>query len=292
MPHTRPPAVAGRFYPASKKELKKKIEDSFKHQLGPGEIPEIETENDKVKGAVAPHAGYDFSGPIAAHVYGAIAKGGFPESFIILGPKHPDPFATSPTPDVGITKEDFELPFGIVSIDEELADEIAGDSFTIDSDLHASEHSIEVQLPFLQYFEKNFKIVPICISTQEIEVAKEVGESIRKAVKNRDVCVIASTDFSHTGPRYGRSPPNGLNAGEFAGKQDKKAIEKIESLDAEGLSKVVDEENISMCGPGGVEATILALKENVQKVDLLKYATSQDFTSDNNAVGYGGIVFK
>ncbi len=292
MPTPRPPAVAGRFYPASKKELAKKIEKSFEHEFGPGEIPKGKTGDSKVRGAVVPHAGYDFSGPIAAHVFGAIVKGGFPESFIILGPKHPDPFATGTTPDVGITKEDFETPFGIVSVDESLADEIVGGPVEVDSDMHASEHSIEVQLPFLQYFESDFKFVPICISEQEFEVAEKVGKSIRNAVKDRDVCIIASTDFSHVGSRYGQSPPRDLKAGEFAEKQDKKAIEKIENLDAEGLSKVVNEENISMCGPAGVQATILSLEEDVKEISLLKYATSQDFRSGNNAVGYGGIVFK
>ncbi len=292
MPPTRPPAVAGRFYPASKKALEEKIEKSFKHELGPGKIPDQKSGNSKVKGAIVPHAGYDFSGPIAAHVYREIVKGGFPESFIIIGPKHPDPFATGTIPNVGVSMEDFELPFGIVSVDESLAEEIVGDSFEVDSDMHASEHSIEVQLPFLQYFESDFRFVPICISEQEFEVSRKVGESIREAVKNKNVCIIASTDFSHVGPRYGQSIPEGLEAGEFAEKQDKKAIEKIKSLDAEGLSEVVEEENISMCGPAGVEATILALEDDVEEVDLLKYATSQDFRSGKNAVGYGGIVFK
>lgn len=292
MPNTRPPARAGQFYPASEKALRKKIKKCYTHPLGPGEIPELNSGGSKIKGAVVPHAGYDFSGPVAAHVYGAIAEGGFPDNFVILGPKHADPFGAGRVPDVGVTLESFEMPFGSVSVDEELADEIVGGLVEVSSDMHASEHSIEVQLPFLQFFDVEFGFVPVCISSQVLDISREIGKRLGKAVEGRDVTIIASTDFTHCGPRYGQVPPEGKSAGDFAEEQDEKAIDRINDLDAEGLSQVIDEYNISMCGYGGVMAMIFAIKEEVEKGKLLKYATSQDITSGRDAVGYGGIVFK
>lgn len=184
------------------------------------------------------------------------------------------------------------MPFGKVPVDQELAEEIAEGPIEVDSDMHASEHSIEVQLPFLQYFESEIKFVPICISSQDIKTAGKIGTSIKKATENKDIAIIASTDFTHCGPRYNQIPPNEKNAEEFAREQDEKAIEKITNLNPQGLSEIIDKNNITMCGPGGVEAMIFAIKEGVEQGKLLKYATSQAVMSGQNAVGYGGIVFR
>lgn len=292
MPDKRPPAVAGQFYPASKQVLREKIEECFKNQHGPGKVPELDGGEREIKGAVVPHAGYDFSGPVAAHVYGAIAEDGFPETFIILGPKHSSPFRGKPTPEAGITTETFDMPFGDVPVDQELADELLVNPIELDPDMHASEHSIEVQLPFLQYFTPEIKFVPICISSQNIETATKIGEILREATQKKDVVIIASTDLTHCGPRYGQSPPSEKSAGEFAEEQDQKAIEKMTNMDARGLSSAITEENITMCGPGGVEALTLAIKKSANEGELLKHMTSEAIMPGRNAVGYGGIIFK
>lgn len=292
MPDVRPPAVAGRFYPASKRDLREKIESSFIHKLGPGEVPELDGGEREIKGAVVPHAGYDFSGPVAAHVYGALARDGYPESFVILGPKHSDPFSPGSVPPAAVTRETFEMPFGDVPVDQGLVDEIVGGPIEVDSDMHASEHSIEVQLPFLQYFDTDIKFVPICVSSQNVEVAEEIGNSIRAAIQGRDVVVIASSDFTHCGPRYGQVPPEGMDAGEFAKEQDGKAIEKIKGLDPVTLSQIIEENQITICGPGGIEAAIFAIREEVEGGALLKYSTSQDIMKGRDAVGYAGIIFR
>lgn len=292
MPNTRPAARAGQFYPASKKSLRGKIEESFTHQLGPGKVPELDSGERKIKGAIVPHAGYKFSGPVAAHVYGALAEDGYPDTFIILGPKHPDPFMTGPTPAAAITKETFEMPLGKVPVDQNLADRIIEGPVEVDSDMHASEHSIEVQLPFLQYFDPDISFVPICVSSQDIQTGEGIGRSLQKAIQDRDVVIIASTDLTHCGPRYNQLPPGGKNADEFAKEQDERAIDRINKLDPRGLSKVIEDYDITMCGPGGVEAMIFAIREEVEKGTLLKYATSQDVMPGQNAVGYGGIIFE
>lgn len=292
MSDVRPPARAGQFYPASERALREKIEECFTHKLGPGEIPKLNSGEREIKGAIVPHAGYRFSGPVAAHVYGAIANDGYPDTFIILGPKHSDPFMSGPASKAAVTKETFEMPFGKVPVNENIADEITGGPIEVNPDMHAAEHSIEVQLPFLQYFDAEIQFVPICISSQNLETAEKIGESLQKIFKKEDVVIIASTDFTHCGPRYGQVPPGEKNAGEFAKEQDKKALEKIENLNPSGLSKVVEENNITMCGPGGVEAMILAVKEEADRGTLLKYATSQDVMSGRDAVGYGGVVIK
>jgi len=267
----RYPAVAGQFYEGSERALRKQIESCFLHSLGPGEIPKLEKGERKIKGAVVPHAGYMFSGPVAAHVSFALAKDGFPESFIIIGPKHS--YAGSP---VAITTEEFNTPLGNVAIDMELAEKLQ--TGIIDNDIvaHRGEHSIEVQLPFLQYLKQDIKFVPLCIGHQTYKMAKEIGEIISKAIEGKDVVILASTDFSHYVPR------------EMAHKKDNMAIEAILNLDAKGLSKTVDKYSISMCGYGPVMTMIESVKATEAK--LLKYSTSGDIMEMRDVVGYGAII--
>jgi AmmeMemoRadiSam system protein B len=267
----RYPAVAGQFYEGKEGALRKQIENCFLHSLGPGEIPELKKGDRKIKGAVVPHAGYMFSGPVAAHVSSALASDGFPETFIIIGPKH-----TGYGSPVAITKEDFKTPFGNVKIDLELAEKLQ--TGVIDDDIvaHRGEHSIEVQLPFLQYLEPDIKFVPLCIGQQTYKMAREIGGIISKAIKGRDVVVLASTDFSHYVPM------------EIAKKKDMKALEAIIKLDAKGLYKTVDKLNISMCGYGPVMTMIEAVDGSQAK--LLKYSTSGDVMEMREVVGYGAVI--
>lgn len=269
----RYPAVAGQFYEGSKEALTKQIENCFLHSLGPGEIPSLQKGPREIKGAVMPHAGYMFSGPVAAHVAAALARDGFPETFIIIGPKHRG--FGSP---IAITTEPFSTPLGTVEIDVELAKELH--TGVIDNDLtaHREEHSIEVQLPFLQYLKPDIKFVPLCMGLQTFKVAKEIGEIVSKAIAGRDVVVLASTDFSHYVPR------------ETAQKRDSQALEAIQNLDAKGLYKTVEKYNISMCGYGPVMAMLKSVEGS--KADLLKYSTSGDIMEMRDVVGYGALVVR
>ncbi len=269
----RYPAVAGQFYEGKEDALRKQIEACFLHELGPGEIPVLKEGERKIKGAVVPHAGYMFSGPVAAHVSSALAKDGFPETFLIIGPKHSG--LGSP---IAITTEEFQTPLGKVPIDMDLAEKLH--TGVIDNDLmaHRNEHSIEVQLPFLQYLKSDIKFVPLCIGHQTYKMAREVGGIISKAIKGKDVVVLASTDFSH------------YVSQEVAKKKDMMAIEAIMNLDAKSLYKTVDKYNISMCGYGPVMAMIEGV--NGSKADMLKYSTSGDVMEMRDVVGYGAVIIK
>jgi AmmeMemoRadiSam system protein B len=269
----RYPAVAGQFYEGKEDTLRKQIEACFLHNLGPGEIPKLEKGERTIKGAVVPHAGYMFSGPVAAHVCSALAKDGFPETFIIIGPKH-----TGWGSPVAITTEEFKTPLGTVSIDMELAKRLQTGSIDNDLSAHRGEHSIEVQLPFLQYLKPDIKFVPLAIGHQTYKMAKEVGGIISKAISGKDVVVLASTDFSHYVSR------------DIAEKKDMKAIEAIIKLDAKALFKTVDKFNISMCGYGPVMAMIEGVSGTQAR--LLKYSTSGDVMEMRDVVGYGALVVK
>ncbi|WP_455392405.1 AmmeMemoRadiSam system protein B, partial [[Eubacterium] cellulosolvens] len=139
----RRPVVDGQFYAASKDDLKKQIEQCYYHALGPGKLPSISrSPKRRIKGLVVPHAGYPYSGPIAAHSYYKLAEDGFPESFIIIGPNHSGLGSM-----VALTTEDFKMPFGDVDIDQQLAKLLWKGIIDNDINAHAHEHSIEVQLP-------------------------------------------------------------------------------------------------------------------------------------------------
>ncbi len=267
----REPAVAGQFYPGSEEALRGKIEECFLHELGPGEIPEEEGNSRDIKGAVAPHAGYEYSGPVAAHTYKALYEDGFPETFIIIGPNHRG-FGTSPT----LCDQDFKTPLGKVKVDKALIEELAGDHAEINNTAHSMEHSLEVQIPFLQYLNNDFKLVPITMSKQDYPTSESLGKKIKESIENKDVVIIASTDFSH----YVKK--------DIAREKDKEAIDKIINNDAKGLFNTVRKKRISMCGYGPVASMMIG--SSCKKGELFKYATSGDVTPMREVVGYASMI--
>lgn len=280
----REPAVAGSFYPGTQKSLRKEIENSFLHKLGPGKLPTLGTHRN-IKGLVVPHAGFTFSGPVAAHSYFELANDGFPETFIIIGPNH-----RGMGRGVALTTETFKTPLGEVKVDIDLADEIVKGILKADSIAHKLEHSLEVQLPFLQFIKPDIQIVPIAMHDQSFKTSKELGEIIGESCQDRDIVVIASSDFTHCGFDYRNFVPPGQTAGEYAKKEDEKAIEPILALDPQGLINTVRKANISMCGSGPVASMMYASKiMGAKKATLLQYATSYDIIPGENAVGYGAI---
>ncbi|UCH88466.1 MAG: AmmeMemoRadiSam system protein B [Thermoplasmata archaeon] len=281
----RAPIVAGRFYPGSASSLKDGISESFLHRLGPGKMPEFGSARRKLKGLVVPHAGYVYSGPIAAHSFFALVEDGFPETFVIIGPNH-----SGMGKSVAVTNETFKTPLGEVPVDVELADQITRGIIENSSVAHKREHSVEVQLPFLQYFRKDIKFVPITMFDQSFKASKELGETIGEACQDRDVVIIASSDFTHCGFMYSQFIPPGKTAGEYAKIQDDRAIEQILELNPQGLINTVKKQEITMCGYGCVAAMMYAsLAKGAKKAELLQYATSYDIEPSENAVGYGAI---
>lgn len=267
----RYPAVAGKFYAGKERELREEIRKCFLSPLGPGSIPELSRNGErKVIGAVVPHAGYFYSGPIAAHVYAAIARDGFPQTFVIIGPNH---HAVGSA--VAVSGEDFETPLGVCKIDRDLLRRLER-GMSVDPIAHQYEHSIEVQLPFIQFFSNEVKILPICMALQDYETAMETAKQLQKAIEGLDVIIIASSDFSHYVPAH------------EAKAKDMEVINQILALNSRGVYDVVIRRDVSMCGYGPVMVMLEAAKG--KEARLLKYATSGDVYPMREVVGYGAVV--
>jgi len=278
MKSIRFPAVSGLFYPSSKDSLIKQIENCFLSHIGPGSLPRLNPKGKReIVALVVPHAGYMYSGPVAAHSYFSLAEDGKPEIIVILGPNH-----TGIGSGVSIMiSGKWRTPLGDVEIDEDTAKTIVEKSKFVDIDelAHTHEHSIEVQLPFLQYVLKDFKFVPICMMMQDLKTSRDVGEAIASSIKGKNAIIIASTDLTHYEDQKSASI------------KDRSVIESILSLDEEKLERIITEMNVSMCGPGPVAAAIYAAKLlGAKSAYLLKYATSGDITGDySSVVGYTSI---
>lgn len=267
-----------------KSAIIRQIERCYTHRLGPGKVPRLKIDGKRsIKGAVVPHAGYEYSGPIAAHTYSALAEDGFPETFVIIGGDHVGHHSAA------ITTETFVTPLGKVPVDEELARKMHIEE---NPEVHADEHAIGMQLPFLQHLKPEIKFVPVYVPSRDSGKAEEAGIKIGKAIKGADVVVLASTDFSHAGPGYGQPPPKDLRVDEFARNQDELAIKAILELSPTKLLKTVREHAISMCGVGSVACMLFALKGVAKSARLLKYASSYEIRPGPDAVGYGAIVLE
>jgi AmmeMemoRadiSam system protein B len=276
----RRPTQAGAFYAGSQQSLREQIESCFRHKLGPGSIPKIADKKlHNIIGVVCPHAGYMYSGPIAAHGYSRLAQSGKPDTVIILGPNHTGNGSALAAMREGV----WSTPLGNVEVDTATADLIthASDIIDVDDSAHAFEHSIEVQLPFLQYlYGSSFRFVPICFLMQDLESSREVGSALAKALAGKNAVIIASTDMTHYEPQ--RS----------AEKKDKAAVDAVLKLDEAQLYSTVEAFSITMCGLGPTMTLISAAKAlGAKKAELLCYKTSGDITGDYSAVvGYASIA--
>ncbi len=265
----REAVVAGQFYPGSPTQLREMIA---------GMVDE-KAIKEEIIGLVSPHAGYIYSGSVAG---AAISRVKFKDTFIIMGPNHTGlgkPFSI-------MTEGIWRTPLGELRIDSELGKRILASSKHLEEDYnaHRFEHSIEVQLPFLQYFNSNFRLVPIVLSYASSAIYKEIGREIAMAAKDldREVVIIASSDMTHYEPQ------------ESAQRKDYQAIEAILNLDEDELLRRIEELNISMCGYAPAVSLITAAKElGAGKTELVKYRTSGDTTGDYSAVvGYAGVTIK
>ena len=277
----RQPAVAGSWYAGTPNSLRNQIEELFTHRLGPGSLPQTVKEGPRnLVGLVVPHAGYMASGPVAAHAYYSLAKDGKPDVIVIFGPNH-----TGRGSALSIMNEGFwRTPLGDVEIDTETANKILSASRIVDVDdrAHAYEHSIELQLPFLQYlYGSDFTFVPICFMMQDLMSSREVGQAVAKALKGKNGLVIASSDMTHYEPQ------------ERAEKKDMLAVDAALRMDEEEYYRAVEAYGISTCGYGPVMAAITASKElGAKRSELLCYKTSGDVLGDHSAVvGYASIAF-
>jgi AmmeMemoRadiSam system protein B len=231
-------------------------------------------------GIIVPHAGYDYSGPVAANSYYRLASSGLRESVIILGPNHTG-YGTGVST---MTEGQWATPLGDVPVDTSLASSITRLSRLIDveDEAHRREHSIEVQLPFLQFiYPRRFQFVPICMMLQDLETSMEIGDAIAKASTKTGAMLIASSDWTH------------YESQESAKKKDMDAIEAVIEMDEKKFQDTIEENQISACGYGPVTAVLHASKVlGAKHAKLLSYQTSGDTAGDKRSVvGYAAIAF-
>jgi hypothetical protein len=273
----RAPVAAGTFYNLDPEMLKKQIESCFKHKLGPKGV-----KMQKMAAAVVPHAGYMYSGAVASWVYSRIEKA----NYIILGPNHTGSGARFAV----AKKELWKTPLGEVVVDEAVADKLIKECKLLEYDIipHMHEHSVEVQLPFLQYrFGSDFKFVPIAVLSEFadetlLKSCTVVAKGIAKVVKKEKEkwIVIASSDFSH------------YVSQEQAKETDLKVIRAIQKLNEKLFFEKITERNASICGFGPIAIAMTVAKElGAKKAELLKHATSGDVTEEfGSVVGYASII--
>jgi AmmeMemoRadiSam system protein B len=281
MAKVRLPCQAGAFYEGRAESLKKQIADCFLHDLGPGKLPEVPKDGPRrIIGLICPHAGYMYSGPVAAHAYYELALDGKPDIVVALGPNHTGYGSALAIMNEGL----WRTPLGDVEVDGGTATQIVEEARIVDIDesAHRLEHSIEVQLPFLQYlYDSHFKIVPICFLMQDLSSAREVGQAVAKALANKNAVVVASSDMTHYEPQ------------ERAMKNDSEALKAVEAMDEATFYSAVENHNITACGYGPIVAAIEAAKVlGAEKAKLLCYKTSGDVTGDySSVVGYAAVSF-
>jgi len=265
----REPIVANKFYPGDSNLLRAEIESMVDKKASPK----------KALGVVSPHAGYSFSGPVACEVFSNVR---ITDTVIMLGPNHTgmgEVFALYP-------EGSWNTPFGNASVDKPLSGALLNGSGLIkeDATAHLAEHSLEVQVPILQFFKPDVKIVPITISTIELKSCLEVAQAIASAITaaGESILIVASSDMTHY-----ESQPN-------AKKKDALAIDAILNLDEALLFKVVKEYNITMCGVIPTIVMIATVKAlGALSARLIRYQTSGDITGDyNEVVGYAGIIIE
>ncbi len=302
MVRVRQPSAIG-FYPGRKEALIDSIQSCFLEKYGSGKIPKTNQEHKgNIIAGVTPHAGYIYSGPVATHIFDAIANDGFPETFVLIGPKH---MGMRFKGAAVMVEGAWSTPLGECPIDTDLAKAIlsygAQPTYCVDEswEAHNNEHSLEVQLPFLQFLSKErpVQIVPIVISSADYKICECAGKAIAAGINKtgRNVTILASTDFTHYGARFYYTPAGSGSIEEIIKwiyEKDGDLIQKIEQLDGETLLKTVVGEGRTMCGHSAVTTMLVAAGYlGATKGKLLKYATSYDVHGGpDTIVGYASIT--
>lgn len=272
---TRRPAVAGQFYEGSREALRREIEAAYLDPRGPGHLPQVAAGwSGRLLGLVSPHAGYVYSAPIAAFGYAALAAEGRPERCVVIGPNHGRGHWVSAIQTAG----DWLTPLGSAPIDTELAGELAAalPQLVEGADAFAGEHSLEVQIPFLQHlYGPEFAFVPIMMLDQDREAAKALGEALGRALAGRQAVIIASTDMTHMEPRS------------VATAQDKLLSDRVLALDPGGLLRERERQHITMCGYGPTAAMLIAAKAlGATRAQVFRYGDSGEAHAMSEVVGY------
>jgi MEMO1 family protein len=263
----RSPAVAGRFYPDDPLQLQRQID----------ELLPPSTETIRAPACMVPHAGYVYSGRVAAAVYARLK---LPSRFVLLGPRH---YPQGERLAI-LSEGSWETPLGQARVDDALAAEIKN-AFPLlreDAVAHSAEHSLEVQLPFLQRLVPNFSFVPIVLGTDRFDALENLGHAIAQVVRahGQEIMLLASSDMNHH------------ESDAITRVKDRQALDAVLALDARRLYDTVRRENISMCGYAAAVAMLTAMRDlQATKAELIAYATSAEVNGDfDNVVGYAGMV--
>ena len=266
---TRKPVVAGQFYPSQKSGIEKQIKG----------FVDKDKKKEKVIAAVSPHAGYIYSGAVAGAVFSRVD---LPSTIVILGPNHSGIGAPASL----MAEGEWEMPSGNVAISSELSNLILEESDYLKNDSigHSKEHSLEVQVPFIQYFLEDFTIVPIALMQIDYKTCEDVGSAVFKGIEKfgKNVLIIASTDMTH------------FESHGYAKKMDELAINEILDLNPEGLYDTVKSNHISMCGYIPTTVTLISSKLlGAKEAELVDYRTSGEASGDyDHVVGYAGLLIK
>jgi AmmeMemoRadiSam system protein B len=261
----REPAVAGRFYTDDPRALAREVDDFL--AVRGARAPAF--------GVVAPHAGYVYSGTIAGAVYATVSV---PARVIVLGPNHTGlgrPEALWPA------EGGWRTPLGVVPVDAALTGALAGGpGVELDRAAHLREHSLEVQLPFLQRARPNVALAALCLGPLDLGECERLGRTVAGAAREAGALVVASSDMSH------------YVTAETAREKDQLAIDRILALDPEGLHRTVRRERIGMCGVIPATVMLFAARElGAARADLVRYGNSGDVSGDmRHVVGYAGLV--
>lgn len=279
MTNIRRPAVAGQFYPVSPAALHAAVTEAYASPLGPGAVPVVaQNRLSRVFGIVVPHAGYQYSGPGAAWAFAELAHDGRPAAAILLGVNHHGlgaPVALSPA-------QGWATPLGIVPVAGDLSVrlmELDAD-VVLDERAHRLEHSLEVQVPFLQTLYGTLDILPILLGQVTPSLLDRLGVAISRLTEEFDLIIVASTDFSHYIPHR------------EAEVLDHLALQQIAAISPAGLLDIVQRKGITMCGVYPVAVLLTAARAvGASSARVLHYHTSGDVTGDRQeVVGYGAAV--
>ncbi|MCI4348000.1 MAG: AmmeMemoRadiSam system protein B [Thermoplasmata archaeon] len=272
----RHPAVAGQFYPSDGTALTQVIEQSFVDRRGPGHLPVRHRSVDRrIRAVVVPHAGYVYSGAIAAHAFAAIAAERPPSTVLVLGVNHGGRGAPA-----ALSGRDWLTPLGRVPVDRDLVKALDHRPIEVDEAAHAREHSIEVELPYLQYVVPFPRFAALTVSMGPVGFLADVAAVVRRATLGRDVLLIASTDFSHY-----------VSAAE-AQRKDRLALDPLLKRDPNGLYSTVVGQDISMCGIAPTTVLLFATQEEPLDARLLRWGHSGEAEPMDQVVGYASALLE
>jgi hypothetical protein len=267
----RKSVIAGSWYPGNPSVLRKNIEDYFKA------VPEVDASGEVV-GLISPHAGYMYSGQVAAHAY-KLVRGRTYDAVIVIGPSHRVAFHGVSV----LSRGGYETPLGIVPVAEDLADKVKS-AGTVVADIpqaHLQEHSVEIQLPFLQVCLGAFSFLPLVMGDQDKMTCHELARQIGDAIKDQKILLVGSSDLSH------------FYHYNTAKKMDATVVEHLKQSNADGLLQDLNDGVVEACGGGPIAVVMLVAKQlKADKAYFLKYANSGDVTGDKSSVvGYAAAVF-